>query len=177
MPIENILLPVQASRDVTRAVRYLADEYGAAGVRVHLLNVQPAIAASEVRLAFASSSIQDARAAAAEETLRPVSELLATLGIEHTMHVALGDVAEAIVRCASNQACDGIVLTEGRSALRRSMLGSVAAKVINLTDLPVTLIKESSEAETAALLRPATAEGRAANRRRRLEAGNAIEAP
>ena len=54
----------------------------------------------------------------------------------------MGPVAPTIADYAAEQGCDSIVMgTHGRGGLADLFLGSVAAKVIHLTRLPVTLIK------------------------------------
>lgn len=55
---------------------------------------------------------------------------------------ARGQVAQAIVKVASERAVDLIVLgSKGRSALRDLLIGSVATRVIAMAEIPVTLIK------------------------------------
>jgi nucleotide-binding universal stress UspA family protein len=55
---------------------------------------------------------------------------------------ARGQVAQAIVKVASERAVDLIVLgSKGRSALSDLLIGSVATRVIAMAEIPVTLIK------------------------------------
>jgi nucleotide-binding universal stress UspA family protein len=55
---------------------------------------------------------------------------------------ARGQVAQAIVKVASERAVDLIVLgSKGRSALSDLLIGSVATRVIAMAETPVTLIK------------------------------------
>jgi nucleotide-binding universal stress UspA family protein len=69
-------------------------------------------------------------------------EILDHAGIAHQSHFKLGDAAEAIAEAARSHGCDAIVMgTRGLGAITGWVLGSVARKVLHLTDLPVTLVK------------------------------------
>ena len=62
----------------------------------------------------------------------------------------LGDPAETIVRYAAECGGTSILMgTRGMSAIGNLMLGSVAAKVVSRTGVPVTLIKRTSGATGA----------------------------
>ena len=51
-------------------------------------------------------------------------------------------MAEAIVHVATGQGCDLICLgTHGRGAIGNALLGSVAAKVLQLSAIPVMLAR------------------------------------
>ena len=73
---------------------------------------------------------------------REAKALLDAAGIAYEAKVLVGPVAQTIADYAAEQGCDSIVMgTHGRGGLAELFLGSVAAKVIHLTRLPVTLIK------------------------------------
>ena len=80
--------------------------------------------------------------AAGEEVLRPARELLNTNGIPCATTVLFGSPAQAIVQYVKERDIDAIVMgTRGMNALKSFVLGSVAAKVVGLADVPVTLVK------------------------------------
>jgi nucleotide-binding universal stress UspA family protein len=56
--------------------------------------------------------------------------------------VEIGPAAEIIARVAREQGCDGIVMgSRGLGAVSSVLLGSVSSRVLEITDLPVTLLK------------------------------------
>jgi nucleotide-binding universal stress UspA family protein len=68
--------------------------------------------------------------------------LLDAAGIDYDARVLVGPVAQTIAEFAAKHGCDSIVMgTHGRGGLTDLFLGSVAAKVVHLSALPVTLIK------------------------------------
>jgi nucleotide-binding universal stress UspA family protein len=53
-----------------------------------------------------------------------------------------GQVAQTILKAATDRDCDLIILgSKGRSALRDLLIGSVAQRVIAMSTIPVTIIK------------------------------------
>jgi len=78
------------------------------------------------------------------ETIQQVQSVLDLANVRYETHVAFGDIAQGIDHYATEHHCDQIVMgTRGTSALRGFVMGSVATRVIQLTDLPVTLVTES----------------------------------
>jgi nucleotide-binding universal stress UspA family protein len=66
---------------------------------------------------------------------------LKSSGVRFEYHVAVGNHAEAIVAYAREKKCDQILMgTRGLGGLSNLLLGSVATRVLHLTDVPVTLI-------------------------------------
>jgi len=139
----RLLLAVDGSEFSMRAVDYLikdARRYKE-GVEIHLLNAQHALpghAASHI----ARDQVQDYHQ---EEGLRELAEgrkRLDAAGVKYHFHVGVGDEAEVIAGYAQEKGCDQIVMgTRGRGAVSNLLLGSVATKVINLSPVPVLLVK------------------------------------
>jgi nucleotide-binding universal stress UspA family protein len=62
-------------------------------------------------------------------------------GLEAAAEVAVGDIAPSIVRRAHELGWDFIVMgTRGKGSVRNLVLGSVATKVVQMTDIPVMLV-------------------------------------
>lgn len=73
--------------------------------------------------------------------LKSARETLDRAGLRYTVHAAIGEPADEIVRIAAAQHCDLIVMgTHGRGRIGNIVLGSVAQKVLHLTRTPVTLV-------------------------------------
>ena len=77
-----------------------------------------------------------------EACLRAARKKLDAAGIAYNAHVLVGRVAETIVRHASRARCDLILVgSQGRSAARNMLVGSVATRVLQLASMPVMLVK------------------------------------
>lgn len=63
-------------------------------------------------------------------------------GITYRAQVLVGSVAETLVEHAARAKCDLIFIgTHGRTEMGKALLGSVATKVMHISDLPVLLVK------------------------------------
>jgi len=69
-------------------------------------------------------------------------KLLDAAGIKYSAHILVGPVAETIVRHARLTRCVLIVIgTRGMSAAASLLLGSCANRVVNISPIPVLLVK------------------------------------
>ena len=63
-------------------------------------------------------------------------------GLPYQARVLVGPVAETIVEHAKRTRCELIYIgTRGMNALGKALLGSTAAKVLHISDVPVLLVK------------------------------------
>ncbi len=77
-----------------------------------------------------------------EAMLAGAKRRLARAKIAYRAHVLVGPIAETIVRRAKAERCDLICLgTRGRGAVVNALLGSVATRVMHLSEVPVLLAK------------------------------------
>ena len=140
----SILLPIDGSQSSERATRYLIhliDTYKP-GLTVHLLNVQPPVKSGDISPVVTTSDIEALRREEGTESCAPVRAVLDAAGVPYTFDVELGPVAETIARYAQEHRCDSIIMgTRGMSAISNLLLGSIATKVLHITDVPVTLVK------------------------------------
>jgi nucleotide-binding universal stress UspA family protein len=141
--MHRVLIPVDGSDSALRAAAHLVGlVYHRAPPEVHVLNVQPPIMSGDVGPTVTAEMVTRTRLAAGEEVLRRARGLLDRTGVPYVASVLLGAPAETIVGYAENRGIDGIVMgTRGMSALKNFLLGSVAAKVVGLAEVPVTLVK------------------------------------
>ena len=71
-------------------------------------------------------------------------------GFEHTSEVVFGVTAEEIVRCAAQRGCAKIVMSTRRNGAIAHLLGrSVSARVVRLSQVPVTIVKSRPPATSA----------------------------
>lgn len=140
----NILVPIDGSDNALRAAEYavrVAKEHKSASI--HLVTVHPEpVVYGEIAIYVDRSKVEQAQREHAEAVLQPVADIAAASGVDFTKEILVGDAAASIVRRADELGCDVIVMgTRGLGALGNLALGSVATKVVHLTQLPVTLVK------------------------------------
>lgn len=77
-----------------------------------------------------------------EANLAAAKKKLDNAGIKYQSNVLVGPVAETLVKHAKDKRCDIIYIgSQGRSELGNALLGSTANKVLQLSDIPVLLVK------------------------------------
>lgn len=134
--MRKILLPVDGSRSSANALEYLLErKKRGERAKVDVLFVQPAplVMNKEVANILLEEQLKvfsDRRIAAGMKKLG-VKPIFVT-----------GDPALSIIKHAVSESVDEIVMgTRGRGRIAQVLLGSVAAKVIQLATVPVTLVK------------------------------------
>lgn len=139
----KMLVPVDGSVPSSRAVDHLIKKLNwyKGGVEIHLLNVQhpfPAYVASHI----GHDQVQQYHREQGLAALADARKKLDVAGVKFHYHIGVGDEADLIVRYAREQACDQIVMgTRGAGSVSNLLLGSVATKVIHLSEVPVVLVK------------------------------------
>ena len=139
----KVLVPVDGSKTADRAVRHVV-KLAQAGeaYEVHLVNVQEAADAPEVRRFLKEADVRRRQLEHGADTLRSARRLLDAAGIAYREHVLIGDPAEEIAALAKRRKVDKIIMgTHGRGTLAGMLMGSVASKVLHRAAVPVTLVK------------------------------------
>jgi nucleotide-binding universal stress UspA family protein len=139
----KFLVPVDGSESSLRAVSYLVRLAKCREVvEIQVVNVREPADAWEIRRFLNAEEIARMQQSEGDVDLSGARALLDAAGIAYDARVLVGPVAQTIANFAAEQGCDSIVMgTHGRGELADLFLGSVAAKVIHLSTLPVTLIK------------------------------------
>lgn len=142
----KILVPVDGSENANRAVAHVIKLYRSdAQVDIHLLNVQIPIDSGHARLFVSADELEDYHREEGVAALADARRMLDEAGVPYTHHIAVGHVADTIIRYAKERGIDKIVLgSHGRTALLQVLLGSVAQEVLKRSDVPVTLVKPAS---------------------------------
>lgn len=143
--MKRVLLPIDGSECALRGVAlvlskralYLSPE----AMEIHLVNVQAPFSHDVSR--FAS---HDQTAAFHREqsdfALKAACALLDEAGVKYACHREVGKVAEVITDLAKSLHCDQIVMgTHGRGALKEFLMGSITLKVVQLSEVPILLVK------------------------------------
>jgi nucleotide-binding universal stress UspA family protein len=139
----KILVAVDGSAHSRRAVEHaLALHAAQAPLEIHLLNVQIPIESGHARLFVDHDELQDYYREEGLAALEEARAILDAAGVPYSHHIAVGHVAQTIAAYAKEKGFDQIVLgSHGRGALTHLLLGSVAADVLRLASVPVTLVK------------------------------------
>jgi nucleotide-binding universal stress UspA family protein len=137
----DILVPMDGSAGAERAVRFVVALYPRlAPLRVRLLRVQlPDTLAREAMPDDADGL--GAAPASADDAVRVAQSLLAAAGVPHIAESRTGHVPQAIARYARETGCFAVVMGTRGMGTTDELLGSIARQVINLVDVPVTLVK------------------------------------
>ena len=139
----RILIPVDGSERSLAGVRYVAGTLAPAlrDLEIHLLNVQPPLPAAAA--SFVDPSIlRDFHRDEGAKALAAARQLLDAAGLQYAGNTVVGEPAEAITAYAEQRDCTGIVMgTRGLGHAAGLLLGSVAHKVLQLSKVPVTLLR------------------------------------
>lgn len=145
-PQLRILIPVDGSDHSTRTVRHvvrLKDELRQP-LDVVLLNVQPPVPTKDLLLDARLSEVhhlEDPLRARGAKLLEKAGAVLRAAGIECHPHVEFGEPAPVIADFTRTYHCEMVVMgTRGLGVLAGLCLGSVAAKVVHLSPVPVLLV-------------------------------------
>ena len=77
-----------------------------------------------------------------EQNLAAAKKLLDRAGLAYEERILVGPVAETIAKHAKSSRCDLIYLgTHGRSALADAFVGSTASKLLQISEVPVLLVR------------------------------------
>lgn len=134
-----LLVPIDGSANSLRALAF-AIERARKDRRLGLclLNVQAPLPGG---LFVSRAMIVEYHASKSREDLERAGRLLAKSRVHAEVLVRIGLTAETIVRVASRRHCEGIVMgTRGVGTLKGLLLGSVTARVIHLSRVPVTVV-------------------------------------
>lgn len=138
----KILVPFDGSDSALRAVRHAANVAKLiAGTQIELLHVQDPILVPD-HAAIVPQDIQRAQDEESARVLQPARGMLDAEGISFTFHTRCGAPADEIAQQVHESKCDAVIMgTRGLGPIASIMIGSVATRVIQLVDVPVTLIK------------------------------------
>jgi len=142
--MRKILVPIDGSENALRALRHVIatqPDYREPAALV-LVNVQQPIVSGAVRTFVDRQQLDALYAEQGEAALAPARDIAAAAGVSVEHHTMVGDAAESIVKVARETGCAQVVMgTRGLGSVAGMLLGSVATKVIHLSEVPVLLVK------------------------------------
>ena len=139
----KMLLPVDGSDACSKAINRfipILEWYKELPV-IHLLNVQYPFH-GDISMFVNQENIKQYHQEEGLKDLMQVRNLFDTAKITYQYHIAVGEPAETIIQFAQAQQCDQIVIgPRGLGLVTGMLLGSVASKLIHLSDILVLLVK------------------------------------
>jgi nucleotide-binding universal stress UspA family protein len=142
----RILVPIDGSEHSDRIIAQLVNTIAMykESVELHVLNVQPPMPyGNKVAHAIGHEQLDKYLHEEGEQALKKSLAALDAAGVAYQRHIVKGDPAEVILRMAGEKNCSQIYMgTHGRGAISGLLLGSVAAKVVQLSTIPVTLVRQ-----------------------------------
>jgi len=137
----RILIGIDGSKGALKALDYVvARKRRGEMIEVLLLYAQPLIKAHGPMMSQAM--VRDYQAQEAEKVLSAVGIKTRAKFLEAETYVETGDPAECVITFAKKSKCDEIVMgSRGLGRLSGLLLGSVVAKVVQMADMPVVVVK------------------------------------
>lgn len=140
----KILVPVDGSQNAERAVAHTIQFVANSKepVEVHLLNVQVSVLSGDVKMFIKQEDINAYYRDMAEKALATARKALDQAGVRYEHHIGVGQIADTIIDYVASKQCGQIIMgSRGLGSVSGLLLGSVATKVIQLAQVPVTLVK------------------------------------
>ncbi|BAO30681.1 universal stress protein [Sulfuritalea hydrogenivorans] len=137
------LVPIDGSDIALHSVAWIARH--AADWReppqILLINVQASLPGDIGRFIDAET-LREFHLEAGMAALAPARDQLKAAGFTAELHVMVGEAAATITAFADSHGCSQILIgTRGHSGLAGTLLGSVAMKVVHLSNVPVLLVR------------------------------------
>jgi len=142
---DRILVPTDGSEVAANAAARAFELAAAFDAELHVLSVaNPNALAPDVRAPMVTERLE----AEAERVVGETASRARQHGVDSvTAETRLGVPTRAILDYADEQYVDLIVMgTQGRTGLRRYLIGSVTEKVVRLSDVPVLTVRRPAEA-------------------------------
>ncbi len=134
---KRILVTLDRSQLAEQALPHALAIAQACEASVELLSIVKLLADSNL-----DPKALEAETRESEDYLRGIAARLSEAGLECSINVRQGDVADEILRFCEEAECDLIVMsTHGRSGLGRWVYGSIADRVLRYAEVPVLLVR------------------------------------
>lgn len=140
----KFLVPFDDSQSAHRALAFALDLARRLGkTEVHIVTAHDKLIDVTRETAYQPlDKLEAEQEAHSRNVLRPALEKAKDAGVTVTSAVLTGGISQSIVEYARAQGCTQIVMgTHGRGTIGTLLLGSIAQKVVHLSDIPVTLVK------------------------------------
>ena len=140
----RIFVPIDGSDCSRRALQYalrLAKLVGDCSIHVAHAHDEPLLY-GEISVYVPREQMERLQRQNSEQVLAGVETMLRDAGVPWEKEILVGPVARVMAERAAALGCDAIVMgIHGLTTLGKLLMGSVATRVVHLSDLPVTLVK------------------------------------
>lgn len=143
---ERILVPTDGSAGVERAIEQAVSLASVHGASVHAVFVVNTASFASLPMETSWEGVSDMLREDGEEALERVREIAARHDVEVETALIEGTPSKEVVRYATEEGCDLIVMgTHGRGGIDRLLLGSVAERVVRGSPVPVLTVRVREE--------------------------------
>lgn len=144
----KILIPTDGSPHALLAVHHALRLVGAGlKARFVVANVQESATLYELVVAHDPDVLQKVSEGAGRDLVRQAMGLLAAAAQQVEADVSTGDPAHMLVEAVERHACDAVIMSTRGGGLRAAVLGSVSQEMVQISPVPVTLVKPPADAD------------------------------
>ena len=140
----KMLVPADSSiqsREVIEDLLSWTDNFREVQAEIHLLNVQPDLH-GDIGMFLSADQLRTYHHDEGIKALAQARERLDKAGLPYIFHISVGEIAETVAACAVEYNCHQIVLNgRGLGSLSELLTGSISRKIIELSTIPVLLLK------------------------------------
>ena len=143
---DTVLFPTDGSETATEAAAHAIDLADRHDATLHVLYVVDHERDSRTAPRLGTDHIKETLQQEGERTTSEIADQAAAAGLETTTSLREGAPADVITTYADTVEADAVVMgTNGRTGMDRLLLGSVAERVIQTSDLPVMTVKAPTD--------------------------------
>jgi len=143
---DTVLFPTDGSETATEAAAHAIDLADRHDATLHVLYVVDHERVSRMAPKLGTDHIKETLQQEGERTTSEIADQAAAAGLETTTSLREGAPADVITTYADTVDADAVVMgTNGRTGMDRLLLGSVAERVIQTSDLPVMTVKAPTD--------------------------------
>lgn len=148
---DTVLFPTDGSDTATEAAVHAIDLADRHNAELQILYVVDHERVSRMAPKLGTDHIKETLQQEGQQATDEIANRAAEAGLETITSIREGAPADTITTYAETIGADAIVMgTNGRTGMDRLLLGSVAERVIQTTDLPVTTVKSPADDATDA---------------------------
>ena len=145
---DTVLFPTDGSDTATEAAAHAIDLADRHDATLHVLYVVDHERVSRMAPKLGTDHIKETLQQEGERATSEIADQAANAGLETTTSLREGAPADIITSYAETVDADAVVMgTNGRTGMDRLLLGSVAERVIQTTELPVMTVKTPTDDE------------------------------
>ncbi|MFB6283548.1 MAG: universal stress protein [Halobacteria archaeon] len=142
---DKILLPTDMSKGVDEAIEHAVEASNQYGAELHVLYVVDADAYSSYpgdEYVHEFEGLEKALETSGQEAVGEITDLADGEGVETTTAIKYGVPHEEILKYVDEEDVDHVFIgSKKRPGEYRRLLGSVADRVVNMSEVPVTVVK------------------------------------